>query len=653
MAEGARPRVCTRTCGAYNMHYPVCYQNCNEYPQRRQVAINLQRMVVAAVCLLGTISCQHVLAQSKPAGTGESPLCTQDNAFDMIKQQVDLTKTFNNTSQRITVLIRAADLLWPYKQDGARAVFTEAFELATENEKENEQKGPRSVVLRMQNADQRYVVIRAVAKRDSAWAKELTRQILKPDVDDGDPSLTRDSFQDVLTAERLLDSARQLISTDINVAFDLARMSLRYPASTMLTRFLYRLAENNQQAADQFYLQALAVYADKPMREFLYLHAYPFASRESLDTPIFASYVVPSNFVTNQSLQRRFVEVLLRRAHQVLEVPLDPGDTYRDSTGALLSGTAHLLHTLMRLQLPVRMSLPDLSAPLTQAREKVLVSLSPETQRQLLQPGKEISIPSEKTFDEQIELAQKIPDVNRRDELIATIVLSAASDKPALATIIDVIDKISDSNVRVALREWIYFRRATTAIKDKEFEEAEKLALQVEGLEQRAYLHTEIARALLNSNETQTRAREVLDAAVTQAKKAGKTIFAARSLLTASNLYAKIDPGRSIAILADAVDRINHIDAPDFAGDDQTLVKAVQKAGRPGQYLLRFPMPGLDPQSAFREMAKIDFDNALSQSSALTDKLQRAISTLALAEACLQQPLRPPKEKPQKKPGLN
>lgn len=629
------------------MSHPVCYQNCNEY-RRRRVAINLQWMVLVAVCVLGTISYRHVLAQSKPAESGESPLCTQDNALDMIKQQVNLAKTFNNTNQRITVLIRAADLLWPYKQDSARAVFTEAFELAIENEKENEQKGPRSVVLRMQNADQRYVVIRAVAKRDSAWAKELTQQMLKPDVDDAEVSSTRDSFEDVLTAERLLDSAFQLISTDIDAAFDLARTSLRYPASTMLTRFLYRLAEINQQAADQFYVQALAVYADKPMREFLYLHAYPFASRESLDTPIFASYVVPSNFVTNQSLQRRFVEVLLRRALQVLEVPLDPGDTYRDPTGALLSGTAHLLHALMRLEAPVKTFLPDLSAPLTQAREKVLVSLSPETQRRLLQPGQEISIPSEKTFDEQIESAQKAPDVNRRDELIATIVLSAASDKPTLETVIEAIDKISDSNVHVALRQWIYFRRATTAIKDKKFEEAEKLALQVEGHEERAYLYTEIARALLNSNETQTRARGVLDAAITHAKKAEKTIFAARSLLTSSNLYAKIDGGRSIAILTDAVASINHIDAPDFEGDDQTMVKVVQKARRPGQYLLRFPMPGLDPQSAFREMAKIDFDNALSQSSALTDKLQRALSTLALAEECLQQSRRPPKEKPKK-----
>jgi hypothetical protein len=45
-------------------------------------------------------------------------------------------------------------------------------------------KRPRSLVMRMQVADQRHVVIRAVPKRDSAWAKELTRQMLKQDAPD-------------------------------------------------------------------------------------------------------------------------------------------------------------------------------------------------------------------------------------------------------------------------------------------------------------------------------------------------------------------------------------------------------------------------------------------------------------------------------------
>ncbi len=574
-------------------------------------------------------------AQSKPAGVAKSPLCTRDNALEMIKQQIDLTKSFNDATRRITVLLRAADLLWPFQQDKARAVFTEAFELAIDKEKENEQKGPRSLALRLQVPDQRYVVIRAVAKREPAWAKELTRQMLKP-ANESDNS--RNTFENLLTAERLLDSAIKLIPADIKAALDLANASLNYPAGFMLTHFLYRLAEINQQAADQLYAQALAVYGDKPLREFLYLQAYPFAWHNTLNTPSVPNYAVPANFVTNQSLQRRFVQVALRRAQQVLESPLDEVDSYRSSSSNLLPASVHLLQGLILLEPPVSRSLPDLLPPLTQAREKILVSLSVEHQKLLLQPGREISIKLEQAFDEKIEAALKVPDLDERDGVIATAVFG--SEKESLANVIQAIDKISDSTLRAHLLEWLYFHRVLSALKEKQFEQAETLAAKVEGHEQRAFLFTEIARELLTRSDSPTKAQELLDVAITEAKKAGVTIFAARSLLTASQLYAKIDLSRSISILQDAVNCINRIDAPDFAGDDQALEKTPERRGRGGQYggeyLLRFYMPGLDPESAFREMAKIDFDTSLSQSSALTDKFQRAMSTLALADVCLQ-----------------
>jgi hypothetical protein len=59
-------------------------------------------------------------------------------------------------------------------------------------------------------------------------------------------------------------------------------------------------------------------------------------------------------------------------------------------------------------------------------------------------------------------------------------------------------------------------------------------------------------------------------------------------------------------------------------------------------------MPGFDSETAFREIAKMDFDTALSQSTALTDKFQRSMSMLSLADACLQQAQRQRKEKPKK-----
>lgn len=569
----------------------------------------------------------------------------------MIKQQVDLARTFNNTIQRITVLMRAADLLWPYEQDKARTVFTEALELATEHETENEQKHPRSLLLRLQIPDQRYVVVRAIHKRDSAWAKELIRQKLTLE-NVAEASSARSSFESVLTAERLLDSANKLIDTDINAAMDLAGVSLNYPAGFMLTHFLYKLAEVNQQAADQFYVQALAVYADKPMREFLYLQAYPFGWRENHNTPVFSSYVVPPTFMTNQSLQRRFVQVLLPRAQQALETPLDYGDTYRNPNGNLMPGTVHLLQSLIKLEPQVRLSLPDLLAPLIQAREKILVSLPVETQKQLLQPGRELSTKPAQTFDEQIESAQKISDADERDELIATAVLSDASQDESLTRIIQAIDKVDETNLRAHLLEWLYFQRATKAIKEKHFEEAERLASKVEGQEQRAYLHTEIAKGLLIRGNSQIHAQEVLEEAITEAKRVGPTIFAARTLLTAANLYARIDPNRSISVMTDAINCINRIEAPDFFSDDQSLEKTPKRRGRggryKGEYVIRFYLPGLAPETAFRELATIDFDTSLAQSSALTDKFQRAVSTLGLADVCLAQAREQPGQKPKK-----
>jgi len=605
----------------------------------------LRCLLLLTLCFSAVSTRHQALAQSKSAGTGASSLCNRNDALEMMRQQIDVTRTFDNAARRTTVLIRAADLLWPFQQDKARAAFTEGFELAVQNEKENEKerrelwKKHRALLL-LETPDQRHVVIRAVAKRDSAWAKRLTEQVLKLDRQSDEQVSVKDYPNDLLTAWRLLDSAVHLLSTDPKTAMDLARASMNYPASVELTRFLYRLAELNQQAADQFYDRALIVYADRPMREFLYLLGYPFAFPDSNNMPVSGAYVVPANFVTNNSLQRRFVQTLLRRAQQALEVPLDEGDNFNRQPGI-----EHLLEVLTRIEPRVRALLPDLSGALTQAREKILVSLPVETQKEFLRPdGDEVSSPRARTFDEQIETAEKTPDINQRDDLIATAVLYA-SDKESLAGVVDAIERIADSSIRRALLELLYFRRAQDAANGKRFDEAERLVSKVEGREQRAYLHTEIAKGVLNASETQTHAREVLDEAITEATKAEMTIFAARTLLTASNVYAKIDLSRSISVLGEAINCINHIEAPAFSSDNQTLVKTVKRRSNRGTFPIRFYMPGLDPETAVREMGKIDFDNTLSQTSSFTDKFQRAMTTLALADVCLQQTQQQPKEK--------
>ena len=71
-------------------------------------------------------------AQQKQSENSSS-LCSRDNALQTIRQQIDFTRTFDDQVRRITVLLRAGDMLWPYQQDNSRAAFTEGLDLARQN----------------------------------------------------------------------------------------------------------------------------------------------------------------------------------------------------------------------------------------------------------------------------------------------------------------------------------------------------------------------------------------------------------------------------------------------------------------------------------------------------------------------------------------
>jgi hypothetical protein len=567
------------------------------------------------------------LATAQSSGSTPSSMCTRENALGLIEQQIDATKTFDDSVQRIRVLIRAADSLWLYKEKKARGTFAEAFELAAQNFKQNGDE-PRRVGRAglVETPDQRYVVIRAVARRDPAWARELTEQMLKKDREEAAESTGKKPEADMRTADKLLDNAISFLASDVNAAKSFAMASLRYPATMRLTMFLYKFAESNQRESDQFYQQALAAYSDKPVREFLYLAAYPFGFNDTGDMPWMGPYSVPTAFVPNASLQRAFVQTLLRCAQQSLQLPLDEGDNYNG-----FPGTGHILQVLTRVEPQVQEAQPELIGAVQQVRNDLLSTLSPERQSLFLRPEPSGDSAPKKTFDEQIEAAQKEPNVNKRDELVVTAILNSVQTE-SVDHLVNTADKIADSNVRQELLEWLYFISTQRAVKEKRLDEATKLASKVQELDQRAYLYSEIAKESLQRIENQNQARELLDEIVATAGKGPNTIVAARTLLAAAYLYLKIDPNRSISILGDAVKSINRLDSPDFS--QQSLIRKIE--GRNFARYAVFKTPGFDPENAFREMGRITFDDGLSQASGFTDKSLRALTTLVLAELCLQ-----------------
>ena len=562
-------------------------------------------------------------AQKKPV----SSLCTRDNALDTAKQQILITRTFDNPVHRITVLLRAADLLWPYDQEKSLAAFMEAFDLAVQNFKEKGDQTERTSSSRLsaviQLPDQRFRVISALAKRDPARARKLAERMLQDDARDvADKSATDDQSKR-LTADKLLRMAFDLVPTDPATAINFARQSFRYPATLQLPIFLYQLARFSQPLADQFYVDALNTYGAAPMDQFLYLSAYPFGNqRDAGEMPGYTFYAIPEGFKPNRALQRQFVQALLARSEAAMELPVQEAEQYR------YSDHAQMWLALNRLEKQVQSELPDLAEAVARSRDRLFALLPSNAQRNVNRVITSDNAP-QKSFDERVEAAEKLTDVDQRDRDLAFAVTGASKDE-SVERVLSVIDKISDPGVRDSLTNWFYYFRAQQLITAKNLPEARKLASKVAELDQRAYLFTRIAEESLKVAEDQSEAREMLNEVADTISKAPKTIVSARALLALAYLYAKIDVNRGIEELGSAVRTINTLEAPDFSR--QFVMLKIE--GKVFGTFASYSTPGFNPENAFREMGKLDFDGSLAQATNFSDKSLRALTTLAVIEPC-------------------
>ncbi|HSL55033.1 MAG TPA: hypothetical protein VK868_11590, partial [Pyrinomonadaceae bacterium] len=370
-----------------------------------------------------------------------------------------------------------------------------------------------------------------------------------------------------------------------------------------------------------------------PMDQFLYLSSYPFANnREAGEMPGYTFYAVPEGFTPNRALQRLFVKALLDRIDGAMELPVQEAPQYR------YSDHAQMWLALNRLERQVQSDLPEFADAVARSKDKLFALLTPNAQRNVNRVIDTDNTPK-KSFDEQVEAAEKLTDVGRRDQGFVFAVTGSSKDEP-VDKVLSVIDKISESSIRDSLLNWFYYFRSQQLIKDKNYSEARKFASKVNELDQRAYLFTRIAEESLTADEDQTEAREMLNEVAQTIGKAPKTIVSARALLALAHLYAKVDMNRGVEELGNAVRTINAIESPDFSR--QFVMMKIE--GKTFGSYASYSTPGFNPENAFREMGKLDFDGSLAQATNFSDKSLRALTTLAVIEPCLTT-IRAPKTK--------
>jgi hypothetical protein len=588
--------------------------------------------------------------QPKVSRTKESPtketqarvFCDTARAVSLVETQLSEAKAFADPLKRIGVMTRAADLLWPYERETARAVFSDAFDLASvyfrergdETRRDKGRADSKLSGITIQLPDQRFVVIRAIARHDSQWARELALRAADETRAEAEKENAAAEGERRPVGEKLLGFAETLLPTDFQTALSIARTTFRDPATMYLPQFIYAVAKLDRGAADAFYKDALAAYADRDTTSLLYLSTYPFA----LNYPILSSLsyvfsVKPEGFAGDPVLQQQYVAVFLRlverRLAALAQQPPPDAKPYSQSEPEI----TYL--SLRAIEFKYGARQPELLERIAALEGQAVVLLSPEQQRSLV-PGTQRDAGDSPfvggdRFDELLKQAERQTDPDMRDSRITSAII-AVGETALLEKVEDAARKISDAETRRQVLNWLYFVRAQGAVRSGALDDARKLAEHVEALDERAMLFLEIADGGLKRAGDRVRAEELLDAVVAAAGKAPETETKARALLGVAYLYTKLDRQRAVEVAGEAVKTINRLQDPDLGA--AFLMRRIQ--GRSFGLYMSHTVPGFKLENSFRELGALDFESALSAAGDLSDKYQRALAVISLTSKCLE-----------------
>jgi hypothetical protein len=564
------------------------------------------------------------------------PACDEERAVLLAEKQVEEVSMLDQPQKQIAVMIRAADVLWQVQPSTARKIFTDAFDLAEKVFKEQGDDSKREGRLIVMTPDQRFIVMRAIAKRDGAWAKQLairvTEETKKQAEQTANEAKTQTDFKQSVQ-DKILALAVTTAPLDKATAASLIRSTFIYPISSSLPNALFILGDVSQPEADQLYQEAVRTYANAPVNEMLYLAAYPFVRDRIIGAEMYMNgWAMPKNVQPTPALQQQFIEALLRRGEIILKTPEQQiGGVYK------LPEASQLVIAFTQLESIAAQSQPTYVNRIIEMRSYLQGSLNNDTRQALdgvLKQQGEMDLRMSgkgNAFATYSEQAERESNPEKREQAWAFAVLNA-SDEINIDDLISVARKIDDEKLRNQLFTFIYFKRTQKAIKDGQFFEASQLAKKIEQLDFRAYLSYEMAAAALKKEDEKGRTREILEDVLELAYKAPSTNEKARTLLGVVYLYAKLDKIRAFEVMTEAVKTINGLSNPNFSGTIMQKIEGKQFSSFHG-----YNVEGFNLETVFRLLAPMDFDGALYRARSLEDKSQRGLAVLALAASCLEE----------------
>ena len=584
-------------------------------------------------------------SQSKETQAKETTpkvFCDPSRAVSLVETQLSEAKMFEDVRRRLSVMTRAADLLWPYERDAAREIFQQAYDLAVKDFREHENDPEPKDSMTLPRADHRYIVMTAIGRRDSAWARRLAEAVAEENRREAEQATNATKATNLEgwkpgLAENTLGLADSMLKTDREASLALARSTFRRPASYLLAQYLYVLAHADRAAADALYAEALNAYRDGTASDLAYLAVYPFAlNREPGSVPLAYGYLPPKDFAPNARLSDLFLEVLFRQVETKFKTPeVAQTEDSRATTeqGQLLT----MLVVLEPLVARVRPASLERLVALKGMATAAATAQSRGRAESFERFRREHESESDTAFDRTVEQIERERDPAKRDYYIANLIMSSHNSED-LARAETFLDRVSDAPLREKLASYLYFVWTQQAVRDGQLDDAMRLSKKVSELDYRALLSFEIAGAALKKMNDRARAAELLDAVASDAEKAPDTPMKARVLLGVAHLYADFDATRAAQVLRTAVKVVNLLPDPDFSSE--TVGREV--GNKVFMVYAIYIVPGMRLENAFRELGALDFESALSAATDLSDKYQRSLAVLGLASKCLEDSAKKP-----------
>ena len=588
-------------------------------------------------------------ARTAPAEAEISAL--EVRGIELIREAGREAASLPDRRQAVRIQASAADSLWKHDESSARSFFQQAFDNAStyyrDTSDENVDKvGQASFVPR---SDLRLEVIRLASKHDEPLAKRFTDQFVvekKREAESksaqsnwdrkvaGDPALFGKAQP---ATSELLMAASSLLNTDHKMATDLAMRAIAGGIPQQISSFLGELSAKDRASSDRVFQAALERVVAEPQvvpGQLLLLAAYPFGENrvwisDGNSTNSLGFRPLPQFEVNERQVAGflRISAVVLARASEINTVQ-NPELAPRFNSAIF---AARVLEPKVAKYDPSLLeNWRALASKLQSAAQQKTRDGIDNTLKEMAtenQSPQERSAGAPDRVKSMLDAAERTTDLVEKDNRFGSAATTAMQSGD-FARALEIADRISDTDYRQRIREWINSRAAYKAIEEKRIDDALKFASDVSATDERAYLYYQIANIALGSQD-KARALQLVEDAANYVSKAENGLGKLRALLGLAGMYSKVDVARSFELLSEAAKVADKIG--EYGPEQARLVRTLSNRNGSQNMVSSSTVEAFDLGRTFAIFAALDFDRTLGIANAFETKALRHATVIAVA----------------------